>query len=139
MDGHATALTSPAAGCFSHKRAHARNTPTTEFQANLGQPSSTGWQQDEPPLLPVPSIRCRRLPDGYGGAARTLATMRRATLSLALGLSLIALLAARGADASIHEYAGGGFAPRANSFFFHGGSEGLYASDLSSNSSSFIR
>ncbi|AQL06841.1 Lung seven transmembrane receptor family protein [Zea mays] len=65
--------------------------------------------------------------------------MRRATLSLALGLSLIALLAARGADASIHEYAGGGFAPRANSFFFHGGSEGLYASDLLSNSSSFIR
>ncbi|PWZ05146.1 Transmembrane protein 87B [Zea mays] len=65
--------------------------------------------------------------------------MRRATLSVALGLSLIALLAARGADASIHEYAGGGFAPRANSFFFHGGSEGLYASDLSSNSSSFIR
>jgi hypothetical protein len=63
--------------------------------------------------------------------------MRRATLSVALGLSLIALLAARGADASIHEYAGGGFAPRANSF--HGGSEGLYASDLSSNSSSFIR
>ncbi|PAN49802.1 hypothetical protein GQ55_9G486400 [Panicum hallii var. hallii] len=65
---------------------------------------------------------------------------RRAALSLALGLSLVALLAARGADASVHEYAGGGFAPRANSFFFHGGSEGLYASDPSSNSSaSFIR
>jgi len=69
--------------------------------------------------------------------AHALPTMRRATLSLALGLSLFA---ARGADASIHEYAGGGFAPRANSFFFHGGSEGLYASDPSSNSSaSFIR
>ncbi|CAN6325308.1 unnamed protein product [Urochloa humidicola] len=66
---------------------------------------------------------------------------RAAPLPLALGLSLFALLAARGADASIHEYGGGGgFAPRANSFFFHGGSEGLYASDLSSNSSaSFIR
>ena len=65
---------------------------------------------------------------------------RRAALSLALGLSLAALLAARGADASVHEYAGGGFAPRTNSFFFHGGSEGLYASDPSSNSSaSFIR
>ena len=72
--------------------------------------------------------------------AHALPTMRRATLSLALGLSLFALFAARGADASIHEYAGGGFAPRANSFFFHGGSEGLYASDPSSNSSaSFIR
>lgn len=59
------------------------------------------------------------------------------------GLALLALafaLAARGADASIHEYSGGGFAPRANSFFFHGGSEGLYASESSSNSSnSFIR
>jgi hypothetical protein len=66
--------------------------------------------------------------------------MRRATLPLALGLSIVALFAARGADASIHEYAAGGFAPRANSFFFHGGSEGLYASDPSSNSSaSFIR
>ncbi|CAL4922514.1 unnamed protein product [Urochloa decumbens] len=66
---------------------------------------------------------------------------RAAPLPLALGLSLLALLAARGADASVHEYAGGGgFAPRANSFFFHGGSEGLYASDPSSNSSaSFIR
>ncbi|TVU47176.1 hypothetical protein EJB05_06764 [Eragrostis curvula] len=59
--------------------------------------------------------------------------------ALALAIALAAL-AARGADASIHEYAGGGFSPRANSFFFHGGSEGLYASDPSSNSSaSFIR
>nr|CAB3496030.1 unnamed protein product [Digitaria exilis] len=60
--------------------------------------------------------------------------------ALALGLCCLVALAARGADASIHEYGGGGFAPRANSFFFHGGSEGLYASDPSSNSSaSFIR
>jgi hypothetical protein len=59
--------------------------------------------------------------------------------ALTLAVSLAAL-AAWGADASIHDYAGGGFAPRANSFFFHGGSEGLYASDPSSNSSaSFIR
>ena len=62
-----------------------------------------------------------------------------------MGLALLALalalaLAGRAADASIHEYSAGGFAPRANSFFFHGGSEGLYASDPSSNSSaSFIR
>uniref|UniRef100_A0ACD5YP63 Uncharacterized protein n=1 Tax=Avena sativa TaxID=4498 RepID=A0ACD5YP63_AVESA len=54
-----------------------------------------------------------------------------AVLALALALAL----AARGANASIHDYSGGGFAPRANSFFFHGGSEGLYASDPSSNSS----
>ncbi|XP_074592797.1 uncharacterized protein LOC141848646 [Curcuma longa] len=31
-------------------------------------------------------------------------------------------------EASIHEYSNGVFAPRSNSFFFHGGSEGLYAS-----------
>ncbi|KAG6526644.1 transmembrane protein 87B-like [Zingiber officinale] len=30
--------------------------------------------------------------------------------------------------ASIHEYHNGAFTPRSNSFFFHGGSEGLYAS-----------
>uniref|UniRef100_A0A0E0GM10 GOST seven transmembrane domain-containing protein n=1 Tax=Oryza nivara TaxID=4536 RepID=A0A0E0GM10_ORYNI len=55
-------------------------------------------------------------------------------------LAVLLALAARGADASVHEYSGGGFAPRANSFFFHGGSEGLYASDPTSNSSaSFIR
>uniref|UniRef100_A0A0D3FI61 GOST seven transmembrane domain-containing protein n=1 Tax=Oryza barthii TaxID=65489 RepID=A0A0D3FI61_9ORYZ len=58
----------------------------------------------------------------------------------ALALAVLIALTARGADASVHEYSGGGFAPRANSFFFHGGSEGLYASDPTSNSSaSFIR
>nr|CAD1833094.1 unnamed protein product [Ananas comosus var. bracteatus] len=43
--------------------------------------------------------------------------------------------------ASIHEYANGAFAPRSNSFFFHGGSEGLYASEAtnSSDGNSFIR
>ncbi|XP_078435828.1 lung seven transmembrane receptor family protein [Wolffia australiana] len=34
------------------------------------------------------------------------------------------------ADASIHEYSKQAFAPRSNSYFFHGGSEGLYASEL---------
>ncbi|XP_020572695.1 transmembrane protein 87A isoform X2 [Phalaenopsis equestris] len=37
---------------------------------------------------------------------------------------------------SIHEYKNGSFIPRSNSFFFHGGSEGLYASEASINSSS---
>ncbi|KAH0465505.1 hypothetical protein IEQ34_005608 [Dendrobium chrysotoxum] len=37
---------------------------------------------------------------------------------------------------SIHEYKNGAFIPRSNSFFFHGGSEGLYASEASINSSS---
>uniref|UniRef100_A0A0D9Z6Y3 GOST seven transmembrane domain-containing protein n=1 Tax=Oryza glumipatula TaxID=40148 RepID=A0A0D9Z6Y3_9ORYZ len=61
---------------------------------------------------------------------------RRGLAALAVLLALVA----RGADASVHEYSSGGFAPRANSFFFHGGSEGLYASDPTSNSSaSFIR
>lgn len=34
--------------------------------------------------------------------------------------------------ASIHEYQNGSFIRRSNSFFFHGGSEGLYASELHS-------
>jgi hypothetical protein len=72
---------------------------------------------------------------------RALPKMRLPNGASALALAVVlAALAARGSDASIHEYAAGGFAPRANSFFFHGGSEGLYASDASSNSSaSFIR
>ncbi|KAF3331848.1 transmembrane protein 87B-like protein [Carex littledalei] len=45
------------------------------------------------------------------------------------------------AIASIHDYSKGVFAPRSNSFFFHGGSEGLYASEAtkSSDRHSFIR
>jgi hypothetical protein len=39
---------------------------------------------------------------------------RRATLTLSL--VGVALLAALGVDVSVHEYAGSGFAPRANSF-----------------------
>ncbi|KAJ1297247.1 hypothetical protein BS78_01G363200 [Paspalum vaginatum] len=118
-------------------------------------PSLCHCQQDEhsnlPSIaLPLPLPFPLSAPDTSAAAAanqqtataapaRALPTMRpprRAALSLALGLSLLALLA----DASVHEYAAGGFAPRANSFFFHGGSEGLYASDPSSNSSaSFIK
>lgn len=37
---------------------------------------------------------------------------------------------------SIHEYKNGAFIPRTNSFFFHGGSEGLYASEEASINSS---
>lgn len=35
-------------------------------------------------------------------------------------------------DASIHEYQDDTFIRRSNSFFFHGGSEGLYASKIHS-------
>lgn len=35
-----------------------------------------------------------------------------------------------GVRASIHEYKNEAFIPRFNSFFFHGGSEGLYASKI---------
>ncbi|URE09813.1 lung seven transmembrane domain containing protein [Musa troglodytarum] len=45
-----------------------------------------------------------------------------------LGLLLGLLLLCHRAGASIHEYYNGAFIPRSNSFFFHGGSEGLYAS-----------
>jgi hypothetical protein len=37
--------------------------------------------------------------------------------------------------ASIHEYQNEPFSRRSNSFFFHGGSEGLYASRVHHNSS----
>lgn len=37
------------------------------------------------------------------------------------------------AAASIHEYQDDSFIRRSNSFFFHGGSEGLYASKLDSD------
>lgn len=36
--------------------------------------------------------------------------------------------------ASIHEYRSEAFIPRYNSFFFHGGSEGLYASNVQNDS-----
>lgn len=39
-------------------------------------------------------------------------------------------------QASIHEYSNGVFYPRSNSFFFHGGSEGLYASAVNVTSAS---
>ncbi|XP_059641160.1 uncharacterized protein LOC132283252 [Cornus florida] len=38
------------------------------------------------------------------------------------------------ADASIHEYRNEPFIPQSNAFFFHGGSEGLYASKVHSSS-----
>ncbi|WOL14764.1 transmembrane protein 87B [Canna indica] len=41
---------------------------------------------------------------------------------------ILGLLLLHRSEASIHEYSNGVFIPRSNSFFFHGGSEGLYAS-----------
>ena len=40
------------------------------------------------------------------------------------------------ASASIHEYRYEAFTPQSNAFFFHGGSEGLYASKFHNSSSS---
>lgn len=39
-------------------------------------------------------------------------------------------------EGSIHDYRNEKFIPQSNAFFFHGGSEGLYASMLSDHSSS---
>lgn len=39
-------------------------------------------------------------------------------------------------SASIHEYGRESFIPQSDAFFFHGGSEGLYASKLRHDSSS---
>ncbi|RRT75423.1 hypothetical protein B296_00024352 [Ensete ventricosum] len=53
---------------------------------------------------------------------------RRRSDLVHLGVLLGFLLLCYRAGASIHEYSSGAFTPRSNSFFFHGGSEGLYAS-----------
>lgn len=61
-------------------------------------------------------------------------------LSLGFLLLLLLLLSCpSGTQASIHEYFNGAFTPRNNSFFFHGGSEGLYAAASGGNRTSFIR
>lgn len=58
-------------------------------------------------------------------------------LSLGLFLGFVVLLSCPMLSlGSIHEYKNGAFIPRSNSFFFHGGSEGLHASEASINSSS---
>ncbi|XP_072976484.1 uncharacterized protein [Typha angustifolia] len=62
-------------------------------------------------------------------------------LGCLLGFLLLLCDSAFQALASIHDYSNEVFAPRSNSYFFHGGSEGLYAS-VGSNSSegnSFIQ
>lgn len=64
---------------------------------------------------------------------------------LGFGLGFLVLLSSpQCARASIHEYSSEVFYPRSNSYFFHGGSEGLYASEVnisspSSEGKSFIR
>ncbi|KAJ3682916.1 hypothetical protein LUZ60_013143 [Juncus effusus] len=62
-------------------------------------------------------------------------------LGFLLGFLVLIGFLPNGAIASIHEYPNGAFAPRSNSFFFHGGSEGLYAAEVtnSSDRNSFIR
>lgn len=45
-------------------------------------------------------------------------------------LLLLVLVIENGVRASIHEYKNEAFIPRFNSYFFHGGSEGLYASKI---------
>ncbi|KAL6139015.1 hypothetical protein ACLB2K_064293 [Fragaria x ananassa] len=63
-----------------------------------------------------------------------------------LGFMLCLILMIDACNASIHEYRNEAFKPQSNAFFFHGGSEGLYASKVVDSSSdshvkgkSFIR
>ncbi|KAH6762885.1 Lung seven transmembrane receptor family protein [Perilla frutescens var. hirtella] len=58
-----------------------------------------------------------------------LANGRKIPLVFVL-LMLLILVRENGVKASIHEYKNEAFIPRFNSFFFHGGSEGLYASKV---------
>lgn len=49
---------------------------------------------------------------------------------------ILLLVSILSVDASIHEYRVESFSPKSNAFFFHGGSEGLYASKIHQTSSS---
>lgn len=58
-------------------------------------------------------------------------------LGFKLGLTFFFIInAIHQVDGSIHDYRNENFIPQSNAFFFHGGSEGLYASKLSDHSSS---
>lgn len=50
-------------------------------------------------------------------------------------ISLLSLSVIDVVKGSIHEYKNEGFIPRFNSFFVHGGSEGMYASKVHNNGS----
>uniref|UniRef100_A0A7C9DQL9 GOST seven transmembrane domain-containing protein n=1 Tax=Opuntia streptacantha TaxID=393608 RepID=A0A7C9DQL9_OPUST len=79
---------------------------------------------------------------------------RNNVMKIIITYTIISIFLGKGGhvNASIHEYMNDGFIPRFNSFFFHGGSEGLFASkpppphhqhpssdDKSLNGKSFIR
>ncbi|KAI3458428.1 hypothetical protein Pfo_015091 [Paulownia fortunei] len=66
-----------------------------------------------------------------GGIQCDLLFMNRKKIPVFVGVLLL-LFSVRenGVRASIHEYKNEAFIPRFNSFFFHGGSEGLYASKI---------
>ncbi|KAK8956578.1 hypothetical protein KSP39_PZI001434 [Platanthera zijinensis] len=72
---------------------------------------------------------------GAGGAILLLLLPDRISHGIFLGF-LVLFSSPLLSTASIHEYKNGAFIPRSNSFFFHGGSEGLYASEGTLNSSS---
>lgn len=84
------------------------------------QPSSLHSDAIEPSPHPIMSSRS----DGRRSRRSALAPP---LLPLAAAAVLM-LFCAGGVGASIHEYSRQGFTPKLNSFFFHGGSEGLYAS-----------
>ena len=57
-------------------------------------------------------------------------------LRFILGLMIIFFNSIELVQGSIHDYRNEKFIPQSNAFFFHGGSEGLYASKVSDHSSS---
>ncbi|CAA2985931.1 transmembrane protein 87A [Olea europaea var. sylvestris] len=60
-----------------------------------------------------------------------LLCINRNLMNIFVGFLLFLFVVSKhGVDASIHEYKNEAFIPRFNSFFFHGGSEGLYASKI---------
>ena len=76
--------------------------------------------------------------------ARTGPFLSRALPPPLVLLVVLVFFAWCGVEASVHDYRGEGFRSQGNAFILHGGSEGLYASLPSANSSasygaSFIR
>eukprot|EP00262_Sarcandra_glabra_P021177 TRINITY_DN878_c0_g1_i1.p1 TRINITY_DN878_c0_g1~~TRINITY_DN878_c0_g1_i1.p1 ORF type:complete len:530 (+),score=68.19 TRINITY_DN878_c0_g1_i1:75-1664(+) len=60
--------------------------------------------------------------------------LRLPDLGILLGFLILLCISPANVNASIHDYVNEAFTPQHNSFFFHGGSEGLYASKIKGDS-----
>ncbi|KAA8539701.1 hypothetical protein F0562_026393 [Nyssa sinensis] len=96
---------------------------------------TTGTSDDDDPwaaiAAPAPTTRAKPLSAGRGRGAKPTASKLGAQRINRTSSGIYLIFEVK---ASIHEYKNEAFIPRFNSFFFHGGSEGLYASKVHDNS-----